>query len=257
MTLQTSNGVRPDKGGPRCHVVTPHHTPTSPIPTNIGAVTMVTQPSRLVLALSDDDPSMRLRAALAAGSQPDPALLEPLVERCGVEPDFHVRDTLSWALTMLPRELTLPRIGRELHADGLQARTQALHTLSKIADPATWTWIPRHTLHDADDELARTAWRAAVAVVPRDQRTELAADLSTEFGRGDRGLRWALTRALLALDDAALPVVESEQARLAASVEPDDPALLHARATRHLLVDPDLGFDEAERRASDPQLGGQ
>jgi HEAT repeat protein len=46
-------------------------------------------------ALSAEDSSVRLQAALAISSEPDPGLLETLVERCAVEPDFFVRDMLS------------------------------------------------------------------------------------------------------------------------------------------------------------------
>ncbi|MGD9607505.1 MAG: HEAT repeat domain-containing protein, partial [Leucobacter sp.] len=55
-------------------------------------------------ALSADDSSDRLQAALTAGTRPDEAYLEPLLDRCAVEPDFYVRDMLTWALTRLPRE---------------------------------------------------------------------------------------------------------------------------------------------------------
>ena len=49
------------------------------------------QTERIAQALAYADASMRLKAALAAGSDPDPALAPRLVERCGVEPDFFVR----------------------------------------------------------------------------------------------------------------------------------------------------------------------
>ena len=60
-------------------------------------------------ALESQDESLRLRAALAAGTHPHPSLVEPLVRRCGVEPDFFVRENLSWALTRLPADDVLPR----------------------------------------------------------------------------------------------------------------------------------------------------
>jgi hypothetical protein len=42
----------------------------------------------LVTALAADDESTRLKAALAAGSNADPGLLDVLVARCAIEPDF-------------------------------------------------------------------------------------------------------------------------------------------------------------------------
>ena len=57
--------------------------------------------------MSAQDSSVRLHAALAVDSVPDPDLLETLDERCAVEPDFFVRDMLTWALTRLSPENTL------------------------------------------------------------------------------------------------------------------------------------------------------
>jgi len=53
---------------------------------------------QLVAALESTDVSVRLTAALKAGSRPLPDYVEALVERCAIEPDFFVRDMLSWAL---------------------------------------------------------------------------------------------------------------------------------------------------------------
>ena len=93
----------------------------------------------MVTALGALDPSARLQAALAVGSRPGPGLLEVLVERCAVGPDFFVRDMLSWALARFPPESTLPRLRQALGS----GRAQALHTLSKIGDGGAWAWV-RH-----------------------------------------------------------------------------------------------------------------
>jgi hypothetical protein len=60
----------------------------------------------MIAALAAGDASTRLKAVLAIGSSAQPALLDTLVARCAVEPDFYVRDMLTWALTRLPQELT-------------------------------------------------------------------------------------------------------------------------------------------------------
>nr|WP_234352945.1 HEAT repeat domain-containing protein [Streptomyces sp. NRRL B-1140] len=197
------------------------------------------QNTRVTDALSADDSSVRLRAALAAGSKPDPAFLETLVERCAAEPDFFVRDMLSWALTRLPPEATLPRIRRELDSERPRARSQALHTLSKVGDKSTWAWITRDMLRDADDEVARTAWRVAVVLVPEGEERDLAADLVLQLGRGDRDVRLSLSRALVDLGDVTEPFLQR-------AAESSDPAVAaHARATELLRQHPETGFDEA------------
>ncbi len=207
----------------------------APINTSIGTP----QNTRVANALSADDSSVRLQAALAVGSNPDPGFLEPLVERCAVERDFFVRDMLSWALTRLSPEITLPRIRRELHAQRTQARSQALHTLSKIGDKGAWAWITRDMLRDTDDEVARTAWRVAVVLVPEDEKRHLADELVTQLGRGDRDMRLSLSRALVDLGDVTEPALER------AAANPDPAVATHARATELLRQDPETGFDAA------------
>lgn len=205
----------------------------------INATNGAPQNTRLVDALGAEDSSVRLQAALAVGSNPDPGLLETLVERCAVEPDFFVRDMLSWALTRLPPEITLPRIRQELDSERARARSQALHTLSKIGDKSAWAWITRAMLRDADDEVARTAWRVAVALVPEDDKKDLADELVPQLGRGDRDVRLSLSRAFVDLGDVIEPALEK------AAANSDPVVAAHARATVLLLRDAETGFDAA------------
>ncbi|WP_425570892.1 HEAT repeat domain-containing protein [Rugosimonospora acidiphila] len=194
---------------------------------------------RLLAALGAKSSSTRLQAALAAGTHPDPGLLDALVARCAIEPDFFVRDMLTWALTRFPPEVTVPRLRAELHSERAQARSQALHTLSKIGDGSAWPAITRSLLRDADDEVARTAWRTAVVLVPEEEREGLAVELATQLGRGDRTMRLSLSRALVELSDVIEPALRTALAS-------DDPTVrAHARATQRLLLDPDAGFDAA------------
>ncbi|NGO73702.1 HEAT repeat domain-containing protein [Streptomyces sp. SB3404] len=195
--------------------------------------------ARVARALAAEDASIRLQAALAAGSHPDPGLLETLVERCAREPDFYVRDMLTWALTRLPAETTLPRMRRELDSERVQARSQGLHTLSKIGDRRAWPWITRELLRDADDEVARTAWRVAVALVPDDEKQDLADELVRQLGRGDRTVRLSLSRALVDLGEVIEPALER------AAGHPDPAVAAHARATELLRRNPETDFDAA------------
>ncbi|MGI5217653.1 HEAT repeat domain-containing protein [Nocardia sp. CA-290969] len=205
----------------------------------INATHRNSQNTRLLGALGARDSSTRLKAALAAGTNPVPEFVDALIERCAVEPDFFVRDMLTWALTRLPARLTVPKLRAELRSERAQARSQALHTLSKIGDPAAWPAITPSLLRDADEEVARSAWRAAVVLVPDGAGPALAAELATQLGRGNREVRLSLSRAFVALGEVAEPV-------LAAAAAHNDPEIrAHATATQRLLNDPDAGFDLA------------
>ena len=202
----------------------------------------------LVAALGAERSETRLRAALAAGTDPEPELLDELVARCGVEPDFYVRDMLTWAITRYPVERTVPAVTAELESSCAQARSQALHTLSKIGDGSTWPAITRELLTDDDDEVSRSAWRAAVVLVPDDERAALAAILVSQFGRGDADMHRSLSRALVELGDAANHAVALGQ-------RSTDPVIRgHAAATEQLAADPESAFvfdiDLARRAAA-------
>ena len=159
--------------------------------------------SRLRENLAQDESSDRLKAALEAGTRPDPEYIDVLVERCAIEPDFYVRDMLTWALTRQAATATVPRLLTELHRSPPQARSQALHTLSKIGDPVAWPAITTDLLRDPDDEVARSAWRAAVILVPTGDEARLAWQLASQLGRGGREVQLSLSRALVAVGDAA------------------------------------------------------
>ncbi len=194
--------------------------------------------ARLIAALAHTESSVRLRAALAAGTPGDPRLVEILIARCAIESDFFVRDMLTWALCRLPAEVTLPGLIAELESATAQARSQALHTLSKIGDRGAWPAVSGR-LHDADDEVALSAWRAAVALVPPGDEGVLAADLATALGRGEQPVQLGLSRALAALGEAAAPVLAT------AARHPDPRVRAHAQAAERLRRDPDSGFEPA------------
>ncbi|MFJ8808740.1 HEAT repeat domain-containing protein [Streptomyces sp. NPDC102490] len=201
------------------------------------------EPMRTLRALEDGRASVRLRAALSAGSAPDPRFVDKLVERSAIEPEFFVRDMLTWALTRHPVSLTLDRLVGEVRSDRSQARSQALHTLSKIGDRRAWPVITRAVLCDADDEVARSAWRAAVVLVPEGEEPALAAVLSTQLGRGGRETQLSLSRALVALGESVVEVLD------AATTAPAPHTRAHALATLRLLRDPDAGFASAIEEA--------
>ncbi|WP_322410479.1 HEAT repeat domain-containing protein [Microbacterium invictum] len=199
--------------------------------------------TNLRAALAVTDASRRLQAALTAGTHPDPAWIDVLVDRCAVEPDFFVRDMLTWALVRQDRAQTLDALVPQLQSDVAQARSQALHTLSKIADPATWPAITPALLADPDDEVAAAAWRAAAGLVPAGSEAALAASLTAQFGRGDAETQRRLSRALAALGDPARASVER------AARSSDEAISAHALATVALIDDPDESFESAVHEA--------
>ncbi|MFC3985185.1 HEAT repeat domain-containing protein [Streptosporangium jomthongense] len=193
--------------------------------------------------LEDGRESVRLRAAMAIGTTPDPLFVGRLVERCAIEPEFYVRDMLTWALTRHPASVTIPALLKELRSGRAQARSQALHTLSKIGDRRTWPAITQALLTDSDDEVARSAWRAAVILVPEGEEAGLAAVLATQLGRGGRQTQLSLSRALVALGEAIVPALR------AAATDPRPRVRAHAIATERLLNDPETGFEFAIEEA--------
>jgi HEAT repeat protein len=194
---------------------------------------------RLTLVLEDPDASVRLRGALAAGMRPAAEQVDVLVRRCAVEPEFSVRDMLTWALTRHDPQAVVDRLLIELHSPEPQARSQALHTLSKIGDRRAWPAITTALLEDADDDVARTAWRTAVVLVPEASAPGLADRLVTQLGRGDRDTQLSLSRAIVALGEVGTAALRR------ASTHPDDAVRAHADVTERLARDPELAVDAA------------
>jgi HEAT repeat protein len=197
----------------------------------------------LAAALQKTSSSARLQSALMAGTNPDPRFIEVLLDRCAVEPDFFVRDMLTWALTRHSSAQTVPRLLDEVRVGAPQARSQALHTLSKIGDPRGWSAITPAVLRDPNDEVARSAWRAAVSLVPAGREVDLATQLCTQLGRGDRETQRSLSRAIAALGDLALPMLAER------TLHPDAGIGMHAIVTERLLHDPEEDFEVAVAEA--------
>lgn len=103
--------------------------------------------------------------------------------------------------------------------------------------------VTRSLLSDADPEVARSAWRAAVVLVPEGEESALAAALATQLGRGGRETQLSLSRALIALGEAVVPTLRT------ATAVPDAQVRVHALATQRMLRDPDAGFEFAVEEA--------
>lgn len=199
--------------------------------------------ARLRDALGVADASARMQAALTAGIHADDAYLSVLIQRSAVEPDFYVRDMLTWAITRQDRTKAVDLLLPELESPTAQARSQALHSLSKLADPRAWPSITPDLLHDDDVEVAKAAWRTAAGLAPESERRALARELGRNFGRGDRDLQRSLSRAIAMLGPAADSIVD------AASVSASPEIRAHAIATAHVMRNPDDSFEAAVEEA--------
>lgn len=166
---------------------------------------------------------MRLQAALAAGAYPEDAYIEVLVAQCAHESDFFVRDTLSWALMRHEIAKVVDRLKPELNSENPQAKSQAIHTLSKIGDKQYYSLITNDHHFDSLDKVAVTAWRAASVLVPDHEKPALTKILVSQLGRGDSDLQFDLTRFICALGDVIVEPLqqasesEKEEVRLHAA----------------------------------------
>lgn len=163
-------------------------------------------------ALDSPNPSTRLRAALAVGSDPQLELSEVLIARYAQEPDFFVREMLTWALIQNPSTQLLDQLAAQLCNPLPQARAQTLHILSKLASfaPAEiWRVIGENELHNPDVDVAMAAWRAAVAVAPQEQYPKLIHSLITQLDREDPTAHKALARAFLSLGQEATTALQA------------------------------------------------
>ncbi|CAB4636737.1 unannotated protein [freshwater metagenome] len=191
--------------------------------------------------LESPDKSVRLQAALAAGTYPEDQFIEVLIAQCAHEPDFFVRDTLSWALMRQDIPKVVERLKVELHSENSQAKSQALHTLSKIGDPQFYSLITNEHHFDSDDKVAVTAWRAASVLAPEGEKSALAKILVSQLGRGDSDLQFDLTRFLCALGDSIVAPLK------AASESEKEEIRLHAAFT--LMRYEEMRLESSEKKS--------
>ena len=195
--------------------------------------------------LESPDKSVRLQAALAAGTYPEDAYIEVLVTQCAHEPDFFVRDTLSWALMRHDIGKVVERLKSELNSENPQAKSQAIHTLSKIGDKQFYSLITNEHHFDSQDKVAVTAWRAASVLVPDNEKAALTKILVSQLGRGDSDLQFDLTRFICALGDVII-----EPLKQAAESEKEE-VRLHAAFT--LMRYQEMRLESSKK----PTVGGE
>ncbi len=180
-------------------------------------------------ALTHPDKDVRQAAAVSLGELADRAHVPALARALWAEPDFFVRETLTWALTRTPQDAAAQAL---LVLDGPDAgvRLQAVHLLSKVAEPSTVPAVSR-LLDDPDPAVVdKAGWALSrvgdPAVVPL---------LVDRLGVGLLAARDALTRALAHLGAAAVP-------HLARALAADDASVrAHAAETLCYIGGPATG----------------
>lgn len=152
--------------------------------------------------LSDPDRSVRNTAALAIGSQFETGLADVLVEALWAELDFFVRETMTWSVTRL-EEATRPAVLAAAGPDrSPEVRVQALHVLSKFANPQTVDAVLPY-ITDTDEAVARKARWA----LGRIQEPQAVPHLVALLGQHDLEERNALTGDVAAFGAAAVPAL--------------------------------------------------
>lgn len=157
-----------------------------------------------VIALSErlHHPSRNQRTLAALSVTPaDTAALSELVERLGTEPDFSVREHLTWAVVQLG-EQALPVLQAQLNHTAPEVRLQVVHALTKLADPRT---IPLLVSLLADSELPII--RKALFALGQLRSPEAAAALISQLGHPDLETATVLSEALQAQGELALPAL--------------------------------------------------
>lgn len=190
--------------------------------------------------LASPDQSVRLKAALAAGTYPRLDFIEVLIRQCSFESDFFVRDTLSWALLRNDQDAVVRQLIPELQSENLQAKTQALHTLTKIGNKNNYSLITKEMLLDSDDFVASTSWRAASVLVPDEEKLALVEILITQLARGDSDVQFALTRFMCAIGEASV------ESLIKAAQSSDEAVRHHAEFT--LIRYREMKLDTREKR---------
>lgn len=149
----------------------------------------------------DADPDVRLRAAMRLGELRHGRAAAALVARFGLEREFAVRETLTWAALRMP-DAALPFVRQALHSWRWLARLQATHTLSKVADPEDG----RRLMPLVGDPVDAVAARAYGAVAECGNPVVLPA-LAAELSRGSAAHRNSLTVAMSRFGARAVPVL--------------------------------------------------
>lgn len=192
--------------------------------------------------LGDADPGVRLRAALDLGELGYEPAAAAIVARFGWEPEFQVREALTWAALRMPRA-SIPHVIASLHSPRWLARLQAVHTLGKLGRPQDAARLVP-LVGDPVDSVAARAYGAAAHT----GNPEVIPALVRALSRGGAEHRTSLTLALAAFGGDAVPaLVEALGVRAG-------PVRRHAADVLAYLGSPaaDAAVAALERAVADP-----
>lgn len=156
---------------------------------------------RLQHDLRDPDQNARARAAVELGKLGDPATVDRLIEALATEPDFFVREYLTWSIVRTA-DTAVPLLINMLSDARPRARHGAAHTLSKIADPRA-TPALTVSLQDADPTVVSKAAFALGAI----GAVESVQAIVNLLGGEDRELQSTLVSVLERFGAHAIPPV--------------------------------------------------
>lgn len=162
----------------------------------------MTHPSA-VTNLLHPDKNVRIRAALDLGAAQHRAALPDLIERLGHEPDFFVRENLTWAVVRMGAD-AVPPLLELLENPDAATRLQAVHTLSKLAEPASAVALGQ-AVNDPEDEVARKA----IFALGQLGHPAALGTLVAQVGHPDAERRNTLSTALVEFGQAALSPLQA------------------------------------------------
>lgn len=161
-------------------------------------------PNDLVARLRDPDRNVRLQAALDIGKLNEAGAAGALIEALAAEPDFFVRETLTWSIVRLGSAAT-PLLMDRLEDESPSVRHDAAHALSKIGDPHALAAL----VTILGDENSAVVSKAAFALGQIGDASAIPA-LVALLGRDDRELESALNAVLERFSTAAVqPLVQA------------------------------------------------
>lgn len=167
--------------------------------TIFGPMTTDAQLQRFISDLHHPDKNVRIAAALEIGKRADAAALPALLTRLGDEPDFFVRESVTWAVVRIGHTAVLPLIALLERGDDA-AKFNAAHTLSKLADARA---VP--ALLAALDDSSPALVQKAIYALGRIGDMRALPALLARVGIGARETRTSTNEALEAFGAAAVP----------------------------------------------------